>query len=103
MLSVTTATSTANAPSASFLVRLGAGVVTGTIKPVGTSAVDFIARDSFARGEYQVELFGTLDPLHRRPAITSISNSILDGEPKNLFPSGNGNPGGDFVSRFDVA
>jgi hypothetical protein len=105
MLSVVAATSSLTAVNASFLVERVAprGVISGTIKAAGPNAVDFISLDGFPKAEYEVILFGSPDPAHRRPAITSISNLLLDGEPNPTFPSGNGTQGGNFVFRFDAA
>jgi hypothetical protein len=105
MLSVSVANSNASAPGASFLVQRASplGVVPGTVKlaaPNTPNTVDFTSFEAFTAGEYQVTLFGTLDPIHRRPAITSTTNALLDGEPNAAFPSGNGTPGGNFVFRF---
>jgi hypothetical protein len=106
LLSVVPAPAGGNLASASFLVeRVAAAMVLvpGTVQAAGTNAVDFIASESFTKALYQVSLFGDLDTTHQRPAITSISNALLDGEPNAGFPSGNGAPGGNFVFRFDGA
>jgi hypothetical protein len=105
MLSVVAATTEANDATASFLVQRASplAVVPGTIKAAGANAVDFISSAGFPRAEYQVSLFGNVDPTHQRPAITSTTNALLDGEPNPVFPSGNGVQGGNFVFRFDAA
>jgi hypothetical protein len=105
MLSVVAATSLATVANASFLVERATprAVIPGTIRAVGPNTVDFTSAEPFQKAEYEVVLFGTPDPAHRRPAITSISNLLLDGEPNPNFPSGNGAQGGNFVFRFDAA
>jgi hypothetical protein len=106
LLSVVSAAAGGNPASASFLVERVAAtmvLVPGTIQAAGTNAVDFVASEAFTKALYQVSLFGDLDTTHQRPAITSISNVPLDGEPSAGFPSGNGVPGGNFVFRFDGA
>jgi hypothetical protein len=57
---------------------------------------------AFLPATYKITLFGEPLAAARRPAISSISRSALDGEPAGL-PSGDGTPGGDFVFGLQVA
>jgi len=79
-------------------------VVPGTIASANATQAQFRFQDGpFPANEYTVTLVGTdgRPAPAGRPAIRSLTNTALDGEPTQL-PSGDGTPGGNFVFHFLV-
>ncbi|MBM4081135.1 MAG: hypothetical protein FJ278_15640, partial [Planctomycetes bacterium] len=63
---------------------------------LGTDTVTFTPWDVLSPGGYGVWLKGT-------SSIRDVAGNRLDGEYAAAFPSGNGQPGGDFLALFQVS
>lgn len=88
-----------------FLVAFGDSpndLMPGRIVPIkDANAVRWIVGGELPRRQVLVTLKGDGDAV-----ITSTQESgraALDGEPNSTFPSGNGQPGGDFVFKFVIS
>ena len=62
----------------------------------GAELVTFNVTGNFANDIYRVTVSGTSTP------VIDIAGNSLDGENKGVFPSGDGVPGGDYVTDFVV-
>lgn len=77
--------------------------VPGSITQTAPTAAEFKPEDLalLPTGDYQVTLFGEVDPNGRRPTIISSIGDQLDAEATQL-PSGNKFPGGNFTFKFSI-